>query len=65
MESGLKRGGVAHVSRMARSLFVAMKREEQTGLVMSVQHQVSQRPLGSAWSLETGEASLWTCCSTG
>ena len=44
---------------------VAMKREEQSGLVMSLQHQAPQRPLCSAWSGETGETSLWTCCSTG
>ncbi len=65
MESGLKRWGVAHLSRMARSLLLAMKIDEQTCLVMSLQHQAPQRPLGSAWSFETGEASLWTCCSTG
>jgi hypothetical protein len=46
--------------------FVAMKIiEEQTGFVIRLWHQVSQRPLGSAWSFETGEASAWACCSTG
>ena len=45
---------------------VAMKIiEEQTGLVIRLWHQVSQRPLGSGWSFETGEASAWVCCSTG
>jgi hypothetical protein len=65
MESGLKTLGSGSLEQDGSLSLVAMKREEQTCLVIRPQHQVSQRPLGSAWSGETGETSPWACCSTG